>query len=308
MGNKKVRKTQKGVRKAGTKSAKVSASSRSMKNDGIDVRTTADVAKLTDLIKSNKIVVVLVYADWCGHCHTFKDTIWNKLSAMPNRKLPLAAVNEKVLSETPVSTAKIDGYPSVLMMGQDMKPAVFKDEAGESTNAMPNTRDLASMETLVSTDPNDALPNAKPAAGDAEPESVESTPSAEENLNNAADIAMNNMGAASATALEEDGEGLSATVSNPPDAEDDLIASHGQALNSMGKTIGMNTASGAAQEGGSLYYALVAAARDIVPAAALAGAAVYLDKRSRRARSARRRRSRAARAAATAKKLRQFTA
>jgi thioredoxin-like negative regulator of GroEL len=291
-----------------------------MKNDNVDVRSEGDIGKLMDLIKKNKIVLILIYADWCGHCGTFKEKVWTPLSGMKDRKVPLAAINEKVLGKAKIMNGvKVDGYPFVAMMGQDGRPAEFEGDAGEPTNAVPNTRDLAGMQELVRTDPTEVV-NSAPmanASGPAEtapeeedePVSVEPTPSAEENLNNAAELAMNNLGAASATASEEGSEGLSATVSNPPDAEDDLIASQGQALNSMGQTIGTGSASGAgsaSQEGGSLYYALVAAARDLAPAAGLAGAAVYLDKRTRRARSARRRRSRTARAAATAKKLRNL--
>lgn len=251
-----------------------------MKNDGVDVRSTADMSKLTDLIKNNKIVLILVYADWCGHCQTFKQDVWKNLSAMPNRKVPLAAVNEQVLAESPVANAKIDGYPSVLMMGQDMKPATFKDEAGNVTNAMPNTRDLEAMKTIVGADANTMLENADEE--DAPPRSVESTPSASEKLNNAAEEAIENLEATAEPATSAN-QSLSAVVSNPPDAEDDLLASQGQPLNSKGLTV-VGQAS-ASQEGGSLYYALVEAARTVAPAAMLTGAAMYIDKKTRRSRS-----------------------
>ena len=316
-GKKKQRRSQK--KGAAVRGPSSHSSPINMKNDKVDVRTEADIGKLMDLIKKNKIVLILIYADWCGHCGTFKDQVWNPLSGMKDRKVPLAAINEKVLGKANIMKGvKVDGYPFVAMMGQDGRPAEFEGDAGEPTNAVPNTRDLAGMQELVRTDPEEVVNSTNMAANPApmppvpeeesEPTSVEPTPSAEENLNNAAEVALNNLGAASATASEEGNEGLSATVSNPPDVEDDLVASQGQPLNSMGATIGTSNASGAgsaSQEGGSLYYALVAAARDLAPAAGLAGAAVYLDKRTRRARSARRRRSRAARAAATAKKLRQ---
>jgi hypothetical protein len=295
-----------------------------MKNDKVDVRSEADIRKLMDLIKKNKIVLILIYADWCGHCGIFKEKVWNPLSGMADRKVPLAAINEKVLAKAKIMNGvKVDGYPFVAMMGQDGRPAEFQGDAGEPTNAVPNTRDLAGMQELVRTDPEEVVNSAPMLAASGpmvppeveegedeegeeedEPTSLEPTPSAEKNLNTAAEVALNNLGAASANTSEAGSEGLSATVSNPPDVEDDLIASQGQALNSMGATIGTPAASGAgsaSQEGGSLYYALVAAARGLAPAAGLAGAAIYIDKRTRRAR-------RRARAAATAKKLRRFRA
>ena len=280
-----------------------------MRNDRVDVRSTADMGKLMDLIKGNKIVLILVYADWCGHCQTFKKDVWAPLSSMPNRKVPLAAVNESVLAESPVASAKIDGYPSVLMMGQDMKAAEFTDPSGAPTNAMPNARDLEAMRTIVANDPDVVLASgpsaasaeyaAAPAEEEDEPMSVESTPAAEEELNNAAEEAVNNL-ASSSVPGNEGGFTLSKAVSNPPDVEDDIAGMEGRALDSMGQTI-PNSRAGMprdAQEGGSLYMALLQAAKGVAPAAALAGAAMYVDKKTRH-------RRRSGRSRRTARKLRR---
>ncbi len=275
-----------------------------MKNDRVDVRSTADMGKLMDLIKSNKIVLILVYADWCGHCQTFKKDVWAPLSSMPNRKVPLAAVNESVLAESPVASAKIDGYPSVLMMGQDMKAAEFTDPSGATTNAMPNARDLEAMRTIVANDPDIVLASgaAAPAEEEGEPMSLESTPAAEEELDNAAEEAVNSLASSSVPGVpgNEGGFTLSKAVSNPPDVEDDIAGMEGRALDSMGQTI-PNSRAGmprGAQEGGSLYMALLQAAKEVAPAAALAGAAMYVDKKTRH-------RRRGGRSRRTARKLRR---
>ena len=106
--------------------------------------------KLESMLKKTNLTIILVYADWCGHCHTYKDTVWKQLEQMSNKKVGLAKLNEKVLADSPLSGAKINGYPSVLVVGKDGKPAEFKDEStGEATNAMPNTRDLDMMKGLV---------------------------------------------------------------------------------------------------------------------------------------------------------------
>jgi thiol-disulfide isomerase/thioredoxin len=106
--------------------------------------------KLESMMKKMNLTVVLVYADWCGHCHTYKDTVWKHLEGMPNKKVGLAKLNEKALADSPLSSAKINGYPSVLVVGKDGKPAEFKDEStGEATNAMPNARDVEMMKGLV---------------------------------------------------------------------------------------------------------------------------------------------------------------
>ena len=290
-----------------------SSRSENMSNDGVDVRTPRDISKLTDLIKKNKVVIVLVYADWCGHCHTFKQDIWSKLNGMTNRKVPLAAINEKVYKEGPLSNVKVDGYPTVMAIGNDMRPAIFKDEAGNSTTSMPNTRDISLMESIVTKDPEEVMNTSSGASGAAPAEEVEGaspilSARAEEALNNAGEEAVNNLssnGLGIETRPREEG---SALISNPPDAEDDLMASQvvreptlrmnsGKRLNSAGSTLEESGAAG--QIGGSLYGSLLEASRLLVIPAAFAGSAIYLDKRAK-SRAARRRRG----TRATAKKLR----
>jgi thiol-disulfide isomerase/thioredoxin len=115
----------------------------------LDVTSKAHMPKLESLIKKMNLTIVLVYADWCGHCHTYKDTVWKKLEGMNSKKVGLAKLNEKAFADSPLSSAKINGYPSVLVVGKDGKPAEFKDESGDATNAMPNSRDMEMMKGLV---------------------------------------------------------------------------------------------------------------------------------------------------------------
>jgi hypothetical protein len=251
---------------------------------------------------------------------------------MKNRKVPLAAINEAALKDTPFSNAKIDGYPTVSVAGQDGKLAEFPGEAGEPTNAMPNARDMEAMQTMVTTDPEVVMNNmgvsgpaaaAEPAPApanatlapspleeDEEPRSVQPTLTAEENLNAAGEEAVNTLAnTVLPPANKNANASLSKAVSDPPDAEDDLVAgSDINPLDSLGFSVQpsgpMPTTSGASQEGGSLYYALLQAAREVAPAAALAGAAVYLDKRGSRRRGRGGRRS-DGRGGRTGKKLRR---
>jgi len=140
----------------------------------IHVEKPADIKALVDLIKNNKIVLVFIGAEWCGHCKTFKP-LWEQLAQEEGRKLPMAHVDEKVLKDTPLSGAKINGFPSVAMIGNDGKLAKFPD----GTNAMPNTRDMEHMTALVKKDPEDAFRenNSSPPANNEEnPQSANHTP------------------------------------------------------------------------------------------------------------------------------------
>ena len=122
---------------------------KSRKSETLDVKSMLGVAQLEKMIKKLSVVLVLVYADWCPHCHTYRRDVWSKLKAMKKRGVGLAAVNETVFSRSPVKHAKINGYPSVLLIGKDGKLGEFKDETGSPTNALPNARDMAMMSGIV---------------------------------------------------------------------------------------------------------------------------------------------------------------
>jgi hypothetical protein len=212
-------------------------------HDNIDVKTLEDVAKLTEMIKDNVATLILVYADWCGHCHTYKDDIWKKLASLKGRKIPMAQVNEKVLAESPLAGTKIDGYPTNLLMGKDMKAAMNKDpDTGEETVSLPNTRDLETMAKLVSSDPKKVLPQSRP------PSSTTLTPEAKERRDKAGEETVNML--ESNVPLEDTGN----TVANPPDVDDDFIESE-QAQPSVKYKQAM---------GGSLYASLLEATKELV--------------------------------------------
>lgn len=70
--------------------------------------------KLQDLIKGPGNVIVLYYADWCGHCVRFKPE-WAKFKTLMARKHPnmctVAEVEQSHLSNVPA--AQVEGYPTI---------------------------------------------------------------------------------------------------------------------------------------------------------------------------------------------------
>jgi thiol-disulfide isomerase/thioredoxin len=194
----------------------------------VDVRDPSHVAELEKLLKSTKVVVILVYADWCGHCHTYRDGVWSKLNAIPNksRKAGLAAIQAEQLKHTPFANAKLQGYPSILLVGEDGLPAEFKDDTGKPTNALPDARNEAMMNKLVTTDPS-TLPD----EGTKVPVTVgNGTKLSSTSIVNAADSMQNN-------------------AVLPPNPEDDVVATNTVEVD-VDRTL-------VPAKGGSLYHSLV---------------------------------------------------
>ena len=247
------------------------AQSGSMKYDNIDVQTIQDVGKLVEHIKNNVVTLLLIYADWCGHCGTFKDSIWKKLAGMKNRKVAMAQVNEKVLEHVKnhIPNLKIDGYPTNVLVGRDMTPATMTDaETGEPTNALPNTRDMASMTKLVTANPAEVIAN----NGMGE---INEVPSSSASPTAAANEARNNAGNET---MEKVNNGInsdeSIPVPNPPNVEDDLLTA--SQVTPDEKPEKPNSA---ATVGGSLYAALLEAAGELAVPVGLTAAAVSLTSR-----------------------------
>jgi thiol-disulfide isomerase/thioredoxin len=303
------------------------------------INTSKDMHKYYKSAKKHSMLVVIVKADWCGHCHRYLADIWKKLEAiqrkLPSKKVGLVQMDEKALPSSPLKSSKINGYPSLLLIGKDGKPAEFNDEqTGEPTNAMPNANSLAMMESIVSGAAPEAVGASGPAAapvaaaisaanGESEEESdsesesdsgevtdvsakkvatgAEDSPpltaESEENKDNSSAILLDSLSQpiASGANGSEDDEDAGLTVSSPPTLasntapisdsenasttlppvpEDDLLDSYSGPSSSG--------AQNSSQLGGSLYTALLEAAKTAAPAAGLLAAGTVLSRRQRK--------------------------
>jgi thiol-disulfide isomerase/thioredoxin len=112
---------------------------------GMDVRSQSDISTINAMIGGNNVTFVLIYADWCGHCHRYLPT-WDELEKTPGRKANMAKVHYDMQEKIPaLKDAKIEGYPSVVKVMPNGKLEEFTAKGGEMTNAMQNMRDMDEM-------------------------------------------------------------------------------------------------------------------------------------------------------------------
>lgn len=121
----------------------------------VDVRSRGDIQKFEHLLSQGPLTLVLVYADWCGACHNFRKNTWNDIVKMPNKSMNISAVREDMFPQTSLKNAKINHYPSLLLVGNNKKAAEFKTPEGEVVNALPNN-----SKELLSKIVTSPLPNA----------------------------------------------------------------------------------------------------------------------------------------------------
>lgn len=109
----------------------------------LDVRSNNMMGELTKRIRAGPITMIMVYADWCGHCHHMMPH-FKEAAKSPNRSVQAVMLNETMLNKANSSinsinqSAKpisVDGYPSILLVDQ-MGNKVTEVEAVKNTNTM----------------------------------------------------------------------------------------------------------------------------------------------------------------------------
>jgi thiol-disulfide isomerase/thioredoxin len=87
----------------------------------VDVRSNSDVPKFESMIKAGP-VFVLVYADWCGHCTRFKQSMWDEVAKSNQKKVNAAAVHYNMVDKTSMKNANIEGYPTLFEVKSSSTP------------------------------------------------------------------------------------------------------------------------------------------------------------------------------------------
>lgn len=256
-----------------------------------------DVKKLMGMVSKNKFVIVLVYADWCGHCRTYKQNVWNPMKKIMSRKMPMAEINETMYKKTPVGSATINGYPTVILLKKGTPHTEISDAKNipmmnKLVSSTPEEveKDLPSpnIQTMNNTENMDMNTQAEEPVEEAIEEPVPSLASEVNRSEQSAEIVRNSEADVSIPDIESSQEN---TIGTPPNASDDLIRNTGEMLTpGPNATMVENVLSNANQNrnpkmGGGLYASLLRAA---APAVILTGAVALTKRRRRKTRSKRR--------------------
>lgn len=130
----------------------------------MDVRSKSAIQGFEKLLGKGPLTLVLIYADWCGACHKFRDEVWSPLTNLKNATMNRVAIREDMVNQTSLANVERQFYPTLLLVGNDKKPATFVDENGQSTNAMPRRstleEDKESLTALVNS-PTPLIPATK---------------------------------------------------------------------------------------------------------------------------------------------------
>lgn len=117
----------------------------------LDVRSTDDLANFKKRIMKGPITIVMVYADWCSHCHEMRPH-FDAAAKSVNRSMQAVSVNETMLDKVNqtinesinknAKSIEVEGYPSILLV----------DNQGNKVSDINPVRDTAVM-TKVMTEP-----------------------------------------------------------------------------------------------------------------------------------------------------------
>jgi hypothetical protein len=108
------------------------------------VRSPDHLDDLEKLVKIGPVTFILVHADWCGPCQSYKP-IWSELERSPGRTANMAMIHHDMVEHSPLlKKAKIPGFPTVLKVYPDGKMEEYKID-NQKTNSVPNIRDKETM-------------------------------------------------------------------------------------------------------------------------------------------------------------------
>ena len=137
----------------------------------LDVTSPAHIPKIHDMLKKNKVVIVLIWADYCGHCHKYKDDVWKNLLTNSKRRAGLMTIHHDQLENVPEPIPKtVDGYPSVFRVTKSGDVKAYTSEEARDLQGMNSRVEMNEEEPEMDEGPETRSENSLKLTDDAENE------------------------------------------------------------------------------------------------------------------------------------------
>jgi thiol-disulfide isomerase/thioredoxin len=279
----------------------------------VDIQNESQLGELKKRIAAGPLTLVFVYADWCGHCQSYKPKM-DELEAMPDRTIQTARIRDDVFPKSNLHNAKLEGYPTLMLVKKNGEATTFQTNDGSVSNAIPDHTNMTNMkaivknmgtpqglnlinnpapipastmkqtiETIHTNNSNIKLPTNSPFSNT---NSFEEEPINQLNTNVETMQPLTTLGSTSITTSPN-----TARINMPASIVADQLSSplplNNTLLNSKNALVQESTRStmnstSVKQAGGSLWSQLILASNKIAPAAALLLGSVALNKRNTR--------------------------
>jgi thiol-disulfide isomerase/thioredoxin len=249
----------------------------------LDVRSKNSLGEFKKRIKAGPITIIMVYADWCGHCHTMMPH-FDAASASKERSVQSIKLNETMMADAnsvinrsinnKAKPLSVEGYPSVIMV--DNKGNVVAEPNPPKntevlTNLMNKSGNLAVQAGL-----------SNPTMNEVQNRMSIRNNNAMNIVNNTVENQLPNVNSMNSYKGEDVGSIVPMTnVVEPGTMEGDL-----ESISNLSN----NNKKASTIRGGSLYASLAQSAYTLAPTAALLASAAYMmnNKRTKRAKRAKR--------------------
>jgi thiol-disulfide isomerase/thioredoxin len=134
----------------------------------LDVRTPKQLKEFEKRIKKGPLTIIMVYADWCGHCHTMMPH-FKEASKSPNRQIQSIMLNEEMMDSAnsyinkninhSAKPINVSGYPSLILVDNKSNKVTDIEPVRDTqvmTDVMNKSASLAKNSGLIN---NSAKPN-----------------------------------------------------------------------------------------------------------------------------------------------------